>query len=59
MQYEIRAVIAFALRMARLMMTPRFALVDRDEFATLVDRDEFATLVDRELLQGMANSGTR
>ena len=44
------AVIARALRMALLMMTPRFALLDRDEFATLVDR---------ELLQGMANFAGR
>ena len=43
-------VIAFSLRMARLMMAPRSALVDRDKFAHLVDR---------ELLQGMANFAGR
>ena len=43
-------VIAFSLRMAHLMMTPRSALVDRDKFAQLVDR---------ELLQGMANFAGR
>ena len=43
-------VVTFALSMARLMMAPRSALVDRDKFAQLVDR---------ELLQGMANFAGR
>ena len=43
-------VVKFALSMARLMMSPRSALVDRDKFAQLVDR---------ELLQGMANFAGR
>ena len=43
-------VVNFALSMARLMMAPRSALVDRDKFAQLVDR---------ELLQGMANFAGR
>ena len=43
-------VVQFALSMARLMVTPRSALVDRDKFAQLVDR---------ELVQGMSNFAGR